>query len=81
MIDKLTAEERLTVEALRARVANPNRSLDWPMIQIVDRLAPKPPPKTDQELAGTIEQAMIGDIGYYAALVWVRDALRARGTK
>lgn len=80
MTDLLTEEERGEVEALRARVTKPNRSLDWPMIQIIDRLAPKPP-KTDAELAGTIEMCLNNTYSYGQVLVEVRDALRARGTK
>lgn len=79
MTDILTAEEREYVELVRGSVTY--TSSEWRVMKIIDRLAPKPKPKTDLELAEMLEIAIRNTYGqsHLPAIREVRDALRARG--
>jgi len=75
--DLLTKEERETVEFARAGQG----MLSGRLLQALDRLAPKPQPKTDQDLAEMLETALGGNYAFVPTMRAVRDALRARGAK
>ena len=81
MTDLLTEEEREIVETARSRAVGLSFPLAKTCLAIIDRLAPKPPPKTDRELLDTIDSALKDTYAYGDTLREVRDVLRARGAK
>jgi hypothetical protein len=81
----LTEDERIEVEHARAGV-NVATNINWVKMQLInlirtlDRLAPPPKAKTDQELADMLDEGagVKADADLRAAMCEVRDALRAR---